>query len=459
MDRWPGDFRRCWAVVELSHRSVGPTAPSRGPLQLELVQALAVVGQRHQVPLTGHLVEAAQRESGEAEGRLDDAEDRLDGLLAQPVQRTAFLAVELGGHDFEPFGLGFLHRHLGLGRAEVVAPPTARRPGRHQSLNVALGKRRDLVAVGIAVVRQHRRGPAENGRDRRDVRHQLIAVAGAVGDPGAHDQLRAPGIHHGLSVIGLAVLVLLALAHQPAVRIAQIALLVGARRLVGRLRVLALGPAGARLARRHLGLVVRPLGLGARLGPSLEAPTRRKPIAQGLPACDLPAPGGRPHPRRRPPRHAPSDDVQLELIDQLARPLISHPMLARRGLELAAVDADKPDLDKLQLLGQQNLHSRQTPPGCRAERSRVSWSGWTLHEAHPDIAVRRALDPPGIAIDQQRQHHPRVILRRAGATMVDLEGAHLDPLDRLDHEVRQIILRVEDRAEAETPGSARIGEI
>ena len=121
-------------------------------------------------------------------------------------------SVELGGHDFEPFGLGFLHRHLGLGRAEVVAPPTARRPGRHQSLNVALGKRRDLVAVGIAVVRQHRRGPAENGRDRRDVRHQLIAVAGAVGDPGAHDQLRAPGIHHGLSVIGLAVLVLLALA-------------------------------------------------------------------------------------------------------------------------------------------------------------------------------------------------------------------------------------------------------
>ena len=41
--------------------------------------------------------------------------------------------------------------------------------------------------------------------------------------------------------------------------------------------------------------------------------------------------------------------------------------------------------------------------------------------------------------------------------MVDLEGAHLDPLDRLDHEVRQIILRgssPEDRAEAETPGDS-----
>ena len=48
-------------------------------------------------------------------------------------------------------------------------------------------------------------------------------------------------------------------------------------------------------------------------------------------------------------------------------------------------------------------------------------------------------DPVGKATDQQRQHHPRVILRRAGATMVDLEGAHLDPLDRLDHEVRQKI--------------------
>ena len=338
-----------------------------------------------------------------------------------------------------------------------MAPSAALGGCRHQGFDTTLGKRRDLVAVGIAVVRQHRRGPAENGRDRRDVRHQLIAVAGAVGDPGAHDQLRAPGIHHGLSVIGLAVLVLLALAHQPAVRIAQIALLVGARRLVGRLRVLALGPAGARLARRHLGLVVRPLGLGARLGPSLEAPTRRiQPIAQGLPACDLLgqrlgvvltlAVG------RRGTLHQ-IRDVQLELIDQLARPLISHrTVLARRGLELAAVDADKPDLDKLQLLGQQqNLQEtlakrRQVVAPKGRDRVMV---GMDIggHEAHPDIAVRRALDPParedpvGIAIDQQRQHHPRVILRRAGATMVDLEGAHLDPLDRLDHEVRQIILR------------------
>jgi len=68
------------------------------------------------------------------------------------------------------------------------------------------------------------------------------------------------------------------------------------------------------------------------------------------------------------------------------------------------------------------------------------------HEAHPDVAMRRALDPPdreypvGMAVDQRRQHYPRVILRRARAAMVDLEGAQIDALDRRDHEVRQIIL-------------------
>ena len=127
-------------------------------------------------------------------------------------------------------------------------------------------------------------------------------------------------------------------------------------------------------------------------------------------------------------------------------------MLAGRGLELAAIDADKPHFDKLQLLGQQqNLQEtlakrRQVLAPKGRDRVMVGMDVGG-HEAHPDIAVRRALDPParedpvGIAVDQQRQHHPGVILRRAGAAMVHLEGAHLDALDRLDHEVRQIILR------------------
>ena len=79
-------------MAGLLDRPVGPTAPSHGHLQLELVQALAVVGQRHQVPLAGHLVEAAQREAGEAEHRLDDAEDRLD---LEKIAAKAGLSVKL----------------------------------------------------------------------------------------------------------------------------------------------------------------------------------------------------------------------------------------------------------------------------------------------------------------------------------------------------------------------------
>ena len=150
----------------------------------------------------------------------------------------------------------------------------------NQGFDAALGKRRNLIAVGIAVVGQDRSGQSQLGGDRLDVRHQLTPVAGAVADPGAQDQLRAPGIDHGLSVIGLAVFVMLALAHQPTVRVAQVALLIGTRRLIGRLWALALGPALALLARRHLGLVVRPLRLGAGLGLGLQTtPCRRQLIA------------------------------------------------------------------------------------------------------------------------------------------------------------------------------------
>ena len=58
------------------------------------MQALAVVSESHQGPLALDLIEAAQREPGEAEHRLDDAEDRLDGLPAQLVEGTALFARE-----------------------------------------------------------------------------------------------------------------------------------------------------------------------------------------------------------------------------------------------------------------------------------------------------------------------------------------------------------------------------
>ncbi len=267
-----------------------------------------------------------------------------------------------------------------------MAPPAAFRGGGHQGFDAALGKRRNLIAVGIAVVGQDRSGQSQLGGDRLDVRHQLTPVAGAVTDPGAQDQLRAPGIHHGLSIIGLAVFVMLALAHQPAVRVAQVALLIGTRPLIGRLRALALGPALALLARRHLGFVVRPLRLGAHLGLGLQTtPRRRQLIAQRRLAREFLRQALRillatavrclsaGHQRR---------DLQLQLCRQLTGAIVSHrAVLAPIGVNLRPVNAHNTNLHKLQLLGQQQ--NLQETLGNRREVlapkvAIVSWSGWTL---------------------------------------------------------------------------------
>ena len=130
-------------------------------------------------------------------------------------------------------------------------------------------------------------------------------------------------------------------------------------------------------------------------------------------------------------------------------------MLAGVGLELGAVDAHQAHAQQLQLLGQQqNLqealrHRVEVLPPEARDRIVVGVPV-RRNEANPDIAVRRPLDttagkdPVGVAVDQQRQHHPGVILRRARATMVHLEGTQIDAFDRLDHGVRQIIRRDPD---------------
>lgn len=57
-------------------------------------------------------------------------------------------------------------------------------------------------------------------------------------------------------------------------------------------------------------------------------------------------------------------------------------------------------------------------------------------EAHGHVAMRRALDPTRrenpvrVIVNQQRQHHPRMMLRLAMAAPIDLERANIDPLDR-----------------------------
>jgi hypothetical protein len=60
------------------------------------VQAFAVVGQSHQVPFAGDLALTAQGKSRETKNRLDDAEDRLDGLLAGKSTATWQWALSRG---------------------------------------------------------------------------------------------------------------------------------------------------------------------------------------------------------------------------------------------------------------------------------------------------------------------------------------------------------------------------
>lgn len=68
-------------------------------------------------------------------------------------------------------------------------------------------------------------------------------------------------------------------------------------------------------------------------------------------------------------------------------------------------------------------------------------------EAHADVAMGRALDPArgenpvGVGIDQQRQHHRRMILRAARAPVVYPERRKRNPLDRGNEKMRQIIAR------------------
>ena len=66
---------------------------------------------------------------------------------------------------------------------------------------------------------------------------------------------------------------------------------------------------------------------------------------------------------------------------------------------------------------------------------------------HGHVAVGGALDAAaaegavGVAVDEQREHHRRRELRVAAAAVVDGEGAQWQPLDGLEDEVNQIILR------------------
>ncbi len=75
-------------------------------------EALEVVCQRHQRPFRADILKAAQAEASEAERLFDDADYRLNGLLAQGVKLPSLLCLKTILHPFLRAGLGSEWRGL-----------------------------------------------------------------------------------------------------------------------------------------------------------------------------------------------------------------------------------------------------------------------------------------------------------------------------------------------------------
>ena len=273
-----------------------------------------------------------------------------------------------------------------------------------------------------------------------------------------HDQLTAAGIHRRLRVVGLAILMVLALAHQPAVRVAQIALRGRSRRPGRRLRMLALGTTTALLPRRHLGLIGLPLRRRPRLRLRLQTATGRiELVAQGLAAGNLLRQRLRiilaSHVRRLRPAQQ-RRDLAFQLGDQRTRALVPHrAMLAGVGLELGAVDAHQAYAQQLQLLGQKKNLQEALPTPQRSSPAGSARSCRGRGDGSPRRSEPRYRGASPARSDGWKRSRWRSSRSSAPASSVGdtapspvprwfhLEGAQIDTLHRLDHEVPQIIRR------------------
>ena len=78
---------------------------------------------------------------------------------------------------------------------------------------------------------------------------------------------------------------------------------------------------------------------------------------------------------------------------------------------------------------------------------RSNWLGSVRNSVCGETRTRRTLNPTrredavGIAVDQQGQHEPRVILRLAAGPPRYLKGRERHTLDRSHHEMRQVVIR------------------
>ena len=425
--------------------------------QHQPVQASAAAGQRHQPPLALHLLDTSQQELPKAHRLLHDPEHRLHRMLAQTAARPVLRQLHPLLHRLDPLRPRLLRRLRRRLRPKVVPAPPTFRPGRHQHLHAAPFQLQHLAARRAAAVRQHPIRRTQRRRNRRHVRHQLVAVARAHAHPRTQHQLTAVRVHRRLGVARLAALVAPALAHQRTVGIRQVDLLLVPRLLCRRLDRPPLARALALLPRLHLALALLTFRVRARLRPTLQL---RAGLVQlrlrRLPALQLLRQTLR---LRRGVRVVPLRTIQQALdlnpqpLAQLPRAVVADAVApVRVRVHLRAVNAHRPDTQQLRFLRQrQHLRERrrdriEAVAPKRADRVVVRVAV-RRHVPNPNVPAGRALDPPrtedavGMAVNQQRQHRPRVALRRARAPLVHLKRVHRHTFHRLDHEVRQVVFR------------------
>lgn len=144
--------------------------------------------------------------------------------------------------------------------------------------------------------------------------------------------------------------------------------------------------------------------------------------------------------------------MSLSSCAQRFGPVVTHRFdLQSVGIDLRAVDRHHAQLQQLQFLRQQQHLGKRGRKGrgvLAPERGDGIMVGRGVggDEANRNIAVCRPLDPArgenavGVAVDQQRQHQPRVVLCLASAPPVDLERTDVDALDSFDDEMRKLVL-------------------
>ena len=394
---------------------------------------LDVPAHGHQIPLALEAFEPSQQALATAHHRFDDAEHRLRGLLAQPVQCFPAWRVQSIRHLLQRrgrVGRGFRSRGKALLPRQVMAAA----PQGNQRLDARSLTALDVRLAQIPIVREDDLGAAQFlGQSPKllDHRQELLFVVGRLGDFRGHDQ-HAAGRHKRLRVVAL-IKAATADLHDARLFIRQIdlvlvthpasgrfgrgaaRLLTGAPLLLGSRRQLAL----------MLGLLARQTLRGPRLDLGLRLGNRRQPhltpfqlLGNRHPVGNIPSirPLGKPQQLL----HFP---LQL-LLDLLRVPVGQRAVPARIGVHLRAIQSHSAELEhsqivrQLQHLDEQRLELRQEALAKVRDRIVVGML-ITGDIAKRHRVVRRTLNRPagkglrGVPVHQQPEQDRRVIRRRA----------------------------------------------